>query len=233
MRQTVQQRLNEAETYFQRNDYEMGANRIREVGYLLQSSPQGMSDLNPVAIASAKAKFLDDKLGVAWSKKDFDQAKSLITAEQALLTCLSNWQPQNPKWHYQNALLYKVASEVPLTGIGGQMAAHLGIQNNLHNEMDMRPLQNSIRECDRVLAMADSTYRQQATLLKNACESEIQQRSNKIQAFNVEYYRKLPKGMPPPGSDKEQFEMRCGVCGMIGHDTFTCPNKQRILYGDR
>ncbi len=221
VRQTVQQRLNEAETYFQRNDYEMGANRIREVGYLLQSSPQVMSEINPIAIASTKAKFLDEKLAVAWNRKDFEQAKSLISAEQTLLTCLANWQPQNPQWRYQNALLYKVAAEIPLTGIGAQMAAHLGIQNNLHNEMDMRPLQSSIRECDRVLGMADPTYRQQATQLKNSCLMEMQRRNGKIQAFNEEYYRKLPKGIPPPSSGTD--EIVCGVCGQKGHDTGVSP----------
>ena len=54
MRQNLDQKMRAADAAFQRNDYETGANIIREVCYSLKSSQQ--ADANPVQIASRKSR---------------------------------------------------------------------------------------------------------------------------------------------------------------------------------
>ncbi len=226
VRQTIERRLSEANTYFQQNDFQMSANRIREACSLLKSAPQSMPEANYVRIASSQVKLIDGKLAAVLDKHDYDSAKNIATAEDILLTSLSNWEPQNPRWHYKKAVLSYMISRMPMTGAGAAMASRLGIQNNLHNELDMRPLRDSIQQCDRVLALADQSYRDNATNLKNACQAEIQRRTSKINAFNAEYYRKLPKGMPPPGMFAPVYTPPpvhyCPKCGG-SHSGWVCP----------
>src|SRR5579883_1163633 len=180
MRQTIERRLSEADSYFQQNDFLMGANRTREACTMLKSAPQSMPEANYVQIASSKAALIDDQLRATLDRKDYEGAKNLAGAEGILLSSLSNWEPQNPKWRYQKAVLAQIKSRLPMTGIGAAMASNLGIKNNLHNELDMRPLQEAIQECDRVLAMGDPSYRDKAAKLKDACQAEMQRRTTKI-----------------------------------------------------
>lgn len=226
MRQTIERRLSEASSFFQQNDFEMGANRIREACSLLKSAPQSMPEANYVQIASSKADVIDSKLSAVMDKRDYDLAQKLVTAQDILLTSLSNWEPQNPRWHYQKAVLYHIDSMIPMTGAGAAMAMRLGIQNNLQNEVDMRPLQNSIQECEMVLRLADRPYRDRAAKLKSACQAEIQRRTDKLNAAHQQYYRKLPKGMPPPGmnssNDTPPAEHYCSKCGGA-HSSWICP----------
>ncbi len=225
MRQNIERRLNEANTYFAQNDFEMGASRIREVCSLLKSAPQCMPELNYLKLAAEKALFIDGKLRAALDKHNYDSARVLVRAEDNLLTSLSDWEPQNPRWHYEKAVLFHINSALPMTGAGAAIASRMGIQNNLHNELDMRPLQDAINECDRALGLSDQSYREKATKLKNACNAEIQRRNSKINAFHQEYYRKLPKGMPPPGmssSAPSSTEHYCSKCGG-GHESWICP----------
>lgn len=226
MKQTIERRLNEANSYFQQNDYEMGANRIREACSLMQSAPQAMPQANYIQVAASKVEFMEGKLAAAMDKRDYDAAKQIAAAEDILLTSLTNWDARNPRWHYQRAVLFQMSSGIPMTGAGAAMASRLGIQNNMHNEINMQPLHNAVQECDAVLGQPDQSYRDKASKLKAACQTEIQRRTNKMNAFSKEYYRKLPKGMPQPGvsgaSDTSPAEHYCSKCGG-GHSSWICP----------
>lgn len=227
MRQNIEQRLAEANALFQRNEFEAGASRIREACYTLKSSPQSMPEANPSAIAAMNVEFLNGKLSNAISTNDYSTSKKIVTAEQTLLTALIGWEPQNPKWHYQKALLLESSSQMPATGLEATMASHLGIQANLPGQLDMHPLQNAIQECDRAISMSsDQSYRELAMQLKQKCESEIQRRTTNINAINADYYRKLPKGIPPPGmynnTPSRPIQSYCPKCGMT-HGPGPCP----------
>lgn len=220
----AERRLNEAESYFAQNDYQMGANRIVESCYVMKSSPQ--SGGNYIQVAASKVDFIDAKLNASLQRKDYDSAKTLLGAEQTLLTPLSNWEPQNPKWHYQKAKLFQIQSQIPMTGNGALLAKSLGVPYNLHNEMDMQPLRNSIQECETVLRMGDPSYRDSAQKLKTACETEIQRRTGNINKVNADWYRRQPRGIAPPGyySDPppKPAEHYCGKCGG-SHTDWVCP----------
>lgn len=217
----AERRLNEAENFFQQNDYQMGANRIVEACHMLRSAGG-----NYVQIASGKVDLIDSKLTASLQRNDFDNARSLLAAEQTLLTPLSNWEPQNPKWHYQKAKLYQAESKIPMTGNGAILAQRLGVPMNLHNEVNMQPLRNSIQECEQVLRMGDAAYSDAAMKLKTACESEIQRRTGNMNKVHSNWARRQPKGVPPPSmynNAPAPREHYCSKCGG-GHDSFICPN---------
>jgi len=227
MRQNLDQKMRAADAAFQRNDYETGANIIREVCYSLKSSQQ--ADANPVQIASSKVDLIDSKLQSAIASNDSESARRLIKAEETLLNPLSSFDPQNSRWHYQKALLLEISSGLtaPASGIEAQMAAHLGIQANLPRQLDMQPLRSAMQECDRALAMPDQSYRQQAMDLKAKCQSEMQRRTANINNMNGEYQRKLPKGIPPANlQNSSQFrpapQSYCPKCGGF-HAGGPCP----------
>lgn len=222
----IERRLCEADTYYQQNDFEMGTNRIVEACNLLKQAPQSLPGQNYVQIALNKVDFIDAKLNQCLQRNDSETARKLLSAEQHLLTSLSNWDPQNPKWHYQKAKLFHAESRIPMAGVGMAMANRLGVPNNLHNEVNMQPLQNSIQECERVISSSDPTYRDAAMKLKSACQSEIQVRTGKLNKLHADYYRKLPKGVPPPGlrntDSPPPAEHYCSKCGG-GHESWICP----------
>ncbi|MBX9573472.1 MAG: hypothetical protein K2X77_31515 [Candidatus Obscuribacterales bacterium] len=222
----IERRLTEADSFFQQNDFEMGANRVVEACSMLRSSPQSMPGNNYVQIASSKAAFIDGKLNASLQNRDFETAKKLVTAEQNLLTSLSNWQPQNAGWHYQKAKLYHIESGLPMTGVGAAMAKRLGVPNNLHNQVNMQPLQYSIQECEQALNSPDQSFRNAANKLKSTCESEIQRRTGNLQRFSADYNRRLPKGQAQPtvyDPNSQQTEHYCSKCGG-GHSSWICPN---------
>lgn len=220
----VERRLIEAETYFQQNDYEMGANRIVEACTLMRSTRQ--PGANFVQIASSKADLIDTKLQASLQKKDYANASKLIEAEKRLLNSLSNWEPQNPKWHYQIAVLYKTESSLPSTGMTEVLAKRLGINSKIPNQFNFQPLQNAIMECDRVLGMADSSFNAAANQLKTACLNEIQNRNGTMKQLNADFYRHQPKGIPPPGMYQHNAtpatEHYCSKCGG-SHSSWVCP----------
>ena len=221
----VDRRLSEAETYFQQNDFQMGANRIVEACNILKSSPQSSPGMNYVQIAASKADFIDAKLNASLQRNDYDNSRVLIGAEQNLLTSLTNWDPQNPRWHFQKAKLYQAESKIPMTGNGAMLAQRLGVPLNLHNEVNMQPLQNSIQECEQVLRMGDPTFRDSAMKLKTACETEMQRRTGNMNKVHSDWVRKQRKGLPPPGMQNNSApprEQYCPKCGG-GHDGFVCP----------
>lgn len=216
----AERRLAEADSFFQQNDFQMGANRIVEACYLLRSSP------GAIQVAAAKVDFIDAKLSACLQKNDFDNAKTLLGAEQTILTPLTNWEPQNPRWHYQKAKLYQAESRIPMTGNGAILAQRLGVPLNLHNEVNMQPLRNSIQECEQVMQMGDPGLRDAALKLKAACESEIQRRTGNMNKVHADYYRRLKKGVPPPGmynNTAPPSEHYCSKCGG-GHESWICPN---------
>lgn len=220
----AERRLLEAETFFQQNDYEMGASRIVEACTLMRSSQQTGS--NFIQIASSKADLIDTKLKASLAKKDYSSCSKLIEAEKRLLSSLSNWDPQNPKWHYQIAVLYKTESSLPATGMTAALANRLGINSSIPNQFNFQPLQNSIMECDRVLGMANSSYNTAANQLKTSCLNEIQKRNGTMKQLNADFYRHQPKGIPPPGmyphNDTPATEHYCSKCGG-SHSSWVCP----------
>lgn len=216
----AEKRLTEADSFFQHNDFQMGANRIVEACYLLRSSP------GAIQVAASKVDFIDAKLSACLQKNDFDNAKTLLGAEQTILTPLTNWEPQNPRWHYQKAKLYQAESRIPMTGNGAILAQRLGVPMNLHNEVNMQPLRNSIQECEQVMQMGDPGLREAALKLKAACETEMQRRTGNMNKVHSDYYRKLKKGVPPPGmynNTPPPTEHYCSKCGG-GHESWICPN---------
>jgi hypothetical protein len=224
----LEQKMRAADAAFQRNDFEGGANLIRELCYSLKSSPTAAA--NPVQIASGKVDLIDGKLQTAIANNDSESARRLIKAEETLLNPLSSFDPQNSRWHYQKALLMQMSAGLtaPSGGLEAQMAAHLGIQANLPRQLDMQPLRNAIQECDRVLSMPDQSYRQQALELKAKCQSEMQRRTSNINNMNAEYQRKLPRGIPPAnlqnGSPyRPAMQSYCPKCGGF-HASGICPN---------
>lgn len=221
----IERRLNEAESFFQQNDFEMGANRIVEACTMLRSGSQTTSGKTYVQIASSKCEFLDAKLNASMQKSDYDSARKLMGAEQHLLSSLANWEPQNPSWHYQKAKLFQMESRIPMTGAAAVLASRLRVPGNLHNEVNMQPLQSSIQECDAVLGLSDSSYRAAATRLKTDCQNEIQRRTGNINRFQQDYYRKLPKGPAVPSIQNgvSPSEHYCSKCGG-GHESWICPN---------
>lgn len=219
----AERRLAEAESFFQQNDYQMGANRVVEACHLLRSSRGANSS---VQVATSKVDFIDAKLTASLQRNDFDTARTLLGAEQTILTPLTNWEPQNPRWHYQKAKLFQAESRIPMTGNGAILAQRLGVPMNLHNEVNMQPLRNSIQECEQVMRMGDPSLSEAALKLKAACESEIQRRTGNMNKVHADYYRKLKKGVPPPGmynNTPPPTEHYCSKCGG-GHESWICPN---------
>lgn len=220
----AERRLSEADAYFQQNDYEMGSSRVIEACSLMRSSRQAGN--NYLQIAGARLELIDSKLKASLQKNDFPSASKLINAERTLLTSLSNWDPQNPKWHYQIAVLYKTESTMPATGMTAVLANRMGINSSLPNQFNFQPLQNSIMECDRVLGMADSSYHGAANQLKTSCLNEMQKRNGTMKQLNADYQRHQPKGMPPPGmynhDNTQQAEHYCSKCGGA-HSSWVCP----------
>lgn len=191
-RARIQQRLNEASTYFSQNDFLMGANRINEACSLLKSSPLSMPDASYIAIASKTVDDLDGKIQNAKSSGDNALVTKLVGALEPLATSLSNWDPQNPRWHYERGLVLKT-------------------QAGLQQYQSPVTLQSAIREFDAALALqGGGSVRASAQEMKSNCQKELQKIQAAINAPS-RYRGRSPAGGSSRSSDGGPWF--CHSCG--------------------
>lgn len=157
----IQQRLNEASSYFTQDDYFMGVARIKEACSLLKSSPNSMPE-SYVSIAARKFDEVNQKIIDATARRDVKSATSKITALQSLVTALSNWEPQNSRWHYEQGVLFEKLSA-------------------LQSYQYPADLLSAIKEFDAALAMStNGPYQAKSSKLRAQCQTILDRRNKEI-----------------------------------------------------
>jgi tetratricopeptide (TPR) repeat protein len=204
IRNRIQQRLNEASTYFNHGDYYMGVARINEACSILKTAPGAMPDSNYIQIATKTVDDLDAKIKDAKAQGNTDATNKIVSALQQLVTSLTNWEPQNPRWHYERGMVLKTMSA-------------------LRNDQYQGDLSSAIQEFDAALAISGGgPYRASAQEMRNACQQTLQKRQSEIANFRRKIVRPKGTGRSSGGGSGQVYF--CGRCGrQIASPAGSCP----------
>lgn len=196
--QRIEQRLQESQKFFDQGDYLMGANRLSEAASMLRGSQGAMSG-NPVGMLAGGLNTLTKKGEQA--KGDRALSRKILLAEEPLLNSLCMYEPQNPQWFYQRAIVHMVQSGGPsVSGTAG----------------DRQALKFAIKDFDTALTCPNnSAIVASANQMKTACERELTKR----QAMGAEIQRRGARqfarvyGMKGDDSKTNYGSSLCTVCG--------------------
>ncbi|MBX9695519.1 MAG: hypothetical protein K2Z81_24250 [Cyanobacteria bacterium] len=206
----IQQRLAESDQYFRQGDFNMAANRIDEACSMMQSSPDALPGMNPVAIATNAVDKLQKQANQAKSQGNEALFTRIMMAQQPLLRVLLQLEPQNPRWHFTKGLSF---------------VAQAGHSGRSGTAGDRATLQMAIKEFNAVLTCpGNEAYKKESTEMIQVCQKEFSRRQavgNEIKRRGARQFARIYNMRGGDGGGSSSSQSWCTVCGRM-HSSGSC-----------
>jgi len=214
----IRQLLDSAGASFRANNFFQGVSQMRQACIQLKQDPAAGSDITYIGIAVDCINGVDQGIQNMHVSNDFSgmaAVSSRVSALQPLLQSCMEWEPTNPRWHYESGRVYRLES------------AALA---------DKYPtmLQQAIGEFNRAISMpAGGEYREKAQKELAECTAIVNQRHNEMAEWQ--------RAHPPEASHGHTgwsyvYCSNCGTRHILGQACYVCHSwmtKSGIVEVDR
>jgi hypothetical protein len=102
--------LNDATTSFNQNNYFQAVSQVNTACGMLRANPAASPQDNYIDIAAQCMDGVNKGIQKAQSQGDVPNATRRIYALQPLVQNLIDWDPTNPRWHYEKGMLWRTLS---------------------------------------------------------------------------------------------------------------------------
>jgi hypothetical protein len=199
----VNQLLDRAAASFKQNNFFQGVSQMREACVLLKQDPAA-GDISYIDVAAECIKGVEQGIQNMHVSNDLTgmaAVSSRVSALQPLLQSCIEWEPANPRWHYESGRLYRLES------------AALG---------DRYPtmLRQAIGEYNRAISMpAGGEYREKAQSELAECTPIVDQRHSEMEQWQ--------RAHPAPASHGHTglsyvYCANCGARHVLGQACYVC-----------
>ena len=193
----AQQRMRESQEFLNRGDYNMAANRIAEASSMMRGTPDGTGQ-GPVDVL--KKGINDFEVHMRAQKANKPVYNRILIAQEPMLNSLVMYDPQNPRWYFQRAMVF-------ITRAGGPSAS--GTAGDRHYFVQ------AIGDLDKTLSCpGNAEFVGPANQLKASCQKELSHRREvgaEIRRRGARQFARI-YGMPG-GNSGDSGPSLCTVCG--------------------
>lgn len=202
MRAQIQMALNESAQFFNEDNYFMGVSKAKDACTMLHSAPGAMPETTWAAVAGKTVGQVMAKVKESEARHDVPNTTRRATALQQFLPVLIAWDPQNPRWHYENGVLYRALSRTM-------------------NDQYPQHIQAAISEFNQTLAIGGGgPYRAAAQQQLSSLQALAAKRGVEIRQFQSTHPLHNSANKPRPNNPDEAI---CGNCGRSYPAGWRCP----------